>query len=486
MKSQQIVSSSILLRLKLKSTGSQMELGLRTFVLFLPSSISKKKNHGIHAFVVPLRNEDGSVAEGVQLFDIGDKFGLDGIDAARMIFNNVRVPRVNLLNRFSQVEAGGAFTSSIAKERDRFLKVADQLLTGRLCIVTSCLAGTKACLVAAIKYSIGRLGVGPTGESDTPIINNAFQLKTLVTLLARTYAFVLAANYCKEFYTSVSLDPASHTAEDSQRLVTLICALKAMVSWHTSETGNICRERTGGLGFLLENLFADTVAAAHGAMTAEGDNVVLMQKVTKDRITDFGRKMTMSKYLRFKFNNFFQSDPLDQFSRSIETLPVFLVRRENNLLLSLSTALSNARSKDKALKKNGEEMYNVWTKECAGDIQRHGKAYAERVAIEVMNQQYHAFKSAESGQTHANAELLSKLGVIFGLDCIERDLGFYVSQKILTPQEGRLVSSLIEKHCFDIKDKLNELVDAFDIPDYLLGAPIAGDWMSYYSAASKQ
>lgn len=42
---------------------------------------------------------------------------------------------------------------------------------------------------------------------------------------------------------------------------------------------SVCRERCGGQGYLSCNRFGTFIGLAHAAMTAEGDNSVLMQKV---------------------------------------------------------------------------------------------------------------------------------------------------------------------------------------------------------------
>ena len=88
--------------------GNAAEDGLNATV-FARLKIQKQDNskefvdHGVHAFICPLRDSNGMPLPTVDIRDCGYKVGLNGVDNGAISFHGLRIPRENLLDRFAQV-----------------------------------------------------------------------------------------------------------------------------------------------------------------------------------------------------------------------------------------------------------------------------------------------------------------------------------------------------------------------------------------------
>ena len=103
----------------------------------------------------------------------------------------------------------------------------------------------------------------------------------------------------------------SSDGSEHAEIVTMCCVLKPIAAWNLEEVVSVGRERCGGQvigcdtfqdlqkchyinrlplqGYLSVNRFGTFLGLAHAAMTAEGDNSVLMQKVAKERLGEISK-----------------------------------------------------------------------------------------------------------------------------------------------------------------------------------------------------
>lgn len=351
----------------------------------------------------------------------------------------------------------GIFKSPIKKTTERFFKVADRLLSGRLCISSMCIAGAKVTLETAIRYSQQRLTVGNTGESDTPIMAYQLQQNAILPLLARTVVLNFGHNDAKDLFA----DP---TGREHDQIKTF-CAIKALVSWNTNDVATVCRERCGGGGFTAHSRIGESLEGGHSGMTAEGDNRVLMQKVVKDILTDVRNKVFKHPQLtKCPVRQIPKQDSVSD----LETLTNLIYYREQAEIQEMVKIL-----KDKIMTQE-KSFFEVWTNEVSDNIQSLAESYGERICLEA------ALKRVNAAQSPKFKATLEKIVRLHCLAYVKKNLGYYLINGVVSSKAAKDLDTDYQQAVKDLVPHVNEIVEAFNHPKTpQLWGPIARDYVKF-------
>src|SRR5699024_3317393 len=194
--------------------------------------ITKNVNYGVHAFFVPLRDDDGNFLPGVGGEDDGFKGGLNGIDNGRLHFTHVRIPRTNLLNKLGDVDENGDYTTSIPSSGRRFFTMLGALVQGRVSLATTAANASALALTGAITYGNQRRQFNAASDIEEQVLlDYGLHQRRLIDRLARTYADIFTTNDLLSKFHEV-FSGEDDTDDNRQELETLAAGIKAVTTWN--------------------------------------------------------------------------------------------------------------------------------------------------------------------------------------------------------------------------------------------------------------
>lgn len=420
-------------------------------------------DHGVHAFLVPLRTASGELAAGVYIEDCGPKEGLNGVDNGRIGFDGVRVPADALLDRFAKINEAGEYESSIPSPDRRFFTMLGTLVSGRVSIAAASVAVARKALTIAVRYTASRRQFGPAEGEEVPVLDYLSVQRALLPRLARCCATGLAV---RDLVRRLA-DPRA----DRRRIEVRAAALKATASRDAVDALQACREACGGQGYLAENQFGRLKADSDVFTTFEGANPVLMQLVAKSLLSRYGREVGdlsmwgMARYLaELAGTRLADMNPV----ATRRTDPEHLAGHELHLAALEYRETRLLRSAARRLKSridDGMDSFDA-ANECQDHLLAVASAHADRVLLSAM------LRGLEATAESEGRELLVRVASLFGLATLEAHRAWYLEAGYFEPAKSQAVRAEVNRACRELAPRAVELVDAFEIPDELIRAPI--------------
>jgi acyl-CoA oxidase len=452
--------------------------------------VTNGESQGVHAFLVPIRNEDGSVAGGVRIEDCGLKAGLNGVDNGRLYFDRVRVPRENLLNRYADVAPDGTYSTPIENKTKRFFTMLGTLVQGRISVAGGAGSATKVALTIAVRYGdVRRQFSGPGSDDEIVVLDYLAHQRKLLPALAKTYALHFAQGELVAGLhdTTPPLDAPQgeaglpHEVPERRELETRAAGIKAIATWHATQTIQQCREACGGAGYLAENRLPGLKADTDVFTTFEGDNTVLLQLVAKELMTgyrDHFGELDLLGTTRFVADQAIETvvervGGRRILQRLLDAAPghdeeaglldrswhaALFEWREKHLLETVARRLRRAATADDPFL-----VFNA----AQDHMLQAARAHVDNVLLQAF---VNAIDVIPEG---AVRQLLDRVCDLFVLSTIETERGWLQEHGRLTGQRSKAVIAEVNRLCAALRPHAGTLVESFGLPEQAIAAPIA-------------
>eukprot|EP00743_Colponemidia_sp_Colp-15_P006276 GILK01006752.1.p1 GENE.GILK01006752.1~~GILK01006752.1.p1 ORF type:complete len:716 (-),score=98.61 GILK01006752.1:237-2384(-) len=443
---------------------------------------------GIHPFVVQIRSlVDHLPMPGVLVGDMGHKLGQNGLDNGFVSFDNYRVSRDALLNRFANVTPDGRYETVVEDPDKRVALFFSALSSGRVMIAYYSTCNLKMAVSIAVRYSACRKQFGPNEPEELPVLEYPLQQARLLPLVASAYAL--------HFYCWWQLDQFNHWWQQMQavqpdqilnsnmnellnEIHSLASGSKPLASWIAQSGIQTCREACGGHGYLAVNRFGDLREDNDPNCTYEGDNSVLIQQTAKFLLTTLKAVLTGKKLKSPLGTVKYVEEVLVEDRIRCEATTESAICQVDVIVAALKqralTHLKMSAERLQAKLGEGEDVFTAWNSSQVFYLQSTAIAHMDYTTSRVFAEQI-----ARCAQPKLKL-VLEKLCVLYGISRLQTDFITLREHDYMSSEQIQMLKHGFINLCGQLKSESVSLVDALAPPDAILNSPIgASDGKPY-------
>lgn len=439
--------------------------------------ITKGESHGVHCVLVPIRDEEGHDLPGVTTSDCGHKGGLRGVDNGRIEFDQVRVPRDNLLNRYGDIDENGDYSSPIDNVDKRFFTMLGTLIRGRVSVGGAANAAAEVALSIAGRYALRRRQFDRPDGSEVLLMDYLTHQRRLLPLIARSYAYRFAQNQLVARMHSIQSSDRPDPVKQRE-LETRAAGLKAIQTWHAMQAVQEAREACGGAGYMAENRLVTLRDDLDVFTTFEGDNHVLLQLVAKGLLSSYASEIhNLDPVGMVRLAASTVADVVKERTAAAQLIQRLIDARpggDQHDLLDRGTQLGLFEDREqhvletlaRRLRRSSDdeekafEIFNA----AQDHVVRAGRVHIERIVLEAFTA---GIARCEDEPTQ---ELLRLVCSLFALTSIEDDLAWFMGHNRISDQRAKAVTSQINALLSKLRPHTLTLIEGFGVPEDSLGA----------------
>ncbi|KAI9739386.1 MAG: fatty-acyl coenzyme A oxidase [Claussenomyces sp. TS43310] len=445
--------------------------------------IIEGKAYGPHPFICQIRDmKTHQPLEGVHVGDIGPKFGYNTMDNGFLLLNHVRIPHINMLAKFSSVDA----------KTNKYVRPASpSLIYGTLTWVRSTIVlqsggvlargVTIATRYAAVRRQFQDRDDTSNQTSENQVLNYTMVQFRLLPLLASTFALHFTGKAMMALYqkNQKKMKQDAGKTSDKRRgagpeeihsgsdlladLHATSCGLKALGSTTAAEGLEVCRRACGGHGYSSFGGIGAWYADYLPTTTWEGDNYMLTQQVARYLLKSARSVLEGTKpsndtttiFLTF-LDKQDMGAAFDILSSDADLVAAFAWR---------TSFLTFEALKHRDVEKNSWNSLLV-------DFWRLSTAHSQYLVVKNF---YDALQSdsLRSELDPPAIELMHKLFRLYALNTLEKEASEFYSSAAVTVRQIQLArTKAVMKLLEEVRPHALRLVDAWQFPDWQLDSSL--------------